>query len=359
MDRLPFDILAIIGALLQRESLCNLRLISRNIAVATTPIIGSHLAVLNVGRCLEELHSCMLLNRTLAKCTRHLTIYHATWPICTRRKWELHPLLLGGNERFGLPSKAANHAFQDYRQFISEESNREPTDLVKIFQMLPSLTHITIDHIRKRRRNRLPCFDRLRRTIWLEPNIRDFIGVTVQNTLQSISCVTVLNIKGPFTPDEAFCCRPPTHVTVDKLEICSLKVCDNGSLQNLILGFHNLRQIALRTDRRETLPLGEITCDQLEELELSGWCMAESSLVELIDRHRFLFSLDISGVTLTGGTWEKVLAEAHAAKVSVTFSLGQDPGFGPGAMVLPGSGSSARELLAMNIHTKRRDFLFH
>jgi hypothetical protein len=345
MDNVPFDILAIIGALLPRESLCNFRLTSRDIAVATTPIIGRHLAVLNAGCCLEEFQFCMTLNRTLAKSTRHLTIYHATWPICTRRKWAVHPLLLGGNERFGVPpsygSIAANNAFQGYRRFIFQESNRDPSDLVEVFRVLPSLTHITIDHIRKRRRNRLPCFDRLRRTIWLEPNIRDFIGVTVQNTLQSISCVTVLNIKGPFTPDEAFCGRPPTHVTVDKLEVCSLKVCENGSLQDLILGFQNLRRISLRTDRRETLPLCEITCDRLEKLELSGWCVAESSLIELISRHSFLFSLDISGVTLTGGTWAKVLAQAHAAKVSVTFSQGQDPGFGPGAMVLPGSGSSA------------------
>lgn len=324
MDRFPFDILVIIGALMPRESLCNFRLTCRNIAVATTPIIGRHLAVLNVGRCLEEFHSCMTLNRTLARSTRHLTIYHATWPICTRRRWEVHPLLLGGNERFGLPlsyeSIAANNAFQGYRQFIFQESNRDASDLVKIFRVLPSLTHITIDHIRKRRRNRLPCFDRLRRTIWLEPNIRDFIGVTVQNTLQTISGVTVLNIKGSFTPDEAFCGRPRTRVTVDKLEICSLKVCDNGSLRKLISGFHNLRRIALRTDRRETLPLGEITCDRLEDLELSGWCVAESSLVELINRHRFLSSLNIFGVTLMSGTWGMVLAQAHAAKVSVTFS---------------------------------------
>jgi hypothetical protein len=161
--------------------------------------------------------------------------------------------------------------------------------------------------------------------------------------------VSLLNIKGSFAPDDASCGQPSAQVAVDKLEICCLKICGNRSLQYFISGFRNLRRIALRTDRSETLPLDEITCDRLEELELSGWCVTESSLVELINRHKSPFSLDIVGVTLVSGTWGMILAQAHAAKVSLTLSLGHDPGSGSDAVALLPA-LPARELSAMNIY---------
>lgn len=181
LDRLPSELLYTIAKLMPLDSRLNFRLVTQKLAAATTPRIGQHLAVVAITCCLEEFRSCIELTE-ISQYTQHLTIYHAKWPVCTRQAWEVHPLLLGGKDRSDVlrnHGEAAAEAFHSYKIFISQESLCSSASLLRILEALPNLTTITIDPLQRRRRNRLPCFDRVQRTIWLEPNIRDTVNVDI------------------------------------------------------------------------------------------------------------------------------------------------------------------------------------
>ncbi|KAK3367303.1 hypothetical protein B0T24DRAFT_535157 [Lasiosphaeria ovina] len=167
MDQFPAEILALIAKLLPLATLQVFRLVSRRLADIAYPLLVQHLSVVSTVECLDEFKHFISQNPETAFYTKTLTIYHGTWPVCTRDAWETHPLLLGGCDRMDVGSQrshVADQAYQDYEDFVLREGSRKPSDLLTVLQLFPNLKSITLTHIRASH-IRPPQYSRLRKKI--------------------------------------------------------------------------------------------------------------------------------------------------------------------------------------------------
>ena len=120
MNVLPFELLgAVAGELDSQRDLTSFRLVSHVCAAAALPLLAQHIAVLNTAGSLDELCSFLQSHAYFARHVTHLSVYHGSWPHCTREAWEMHPLLLAGNARISVETarenSGADEAFEDYR----------------------------------------------------------------------------------------------------------------------------------------------------------------------------------------------------------------------------------------------------
>ncbi len=88
MDRFPAEILALIADILPLATLREFRLVSRRLADVAYPVLIQQLSIVNTAERLEEFELFTYQNQEAAHYTKKLTIYHGTWPVCTRDAWE-------------------------------------------------------------------------------------------------------------------------------------------------------------------------------------------------------------------------------------------------------------------------------
>ncbi len=202
MDRLPPELVSEIASLLSLDALRQLRLVNRYLASSVYPVLYGNISVVNTAEHVEELMGFLKQCPAAAQFTRHLTIYHAAWPVCNRTVWERHPLLFGGKE-IGVGyrmSAVADAAFQSYTDFIAREALRDFSDLASLIFMFQNLQTVTISHIRCIPRMKNSQCRRLIRRIWLGPRVKDSAVMTVTPFLRlfhdfpNITNFTKLNI---------------------------------------------------------------------------------------------------------------------------------------------------------------------
>ena len=313
MDRLPTEILVLVADLLPLAALREFRLVSSLLADVAYPVLTQHLAIVNTAECLEEFERFIYQNQVAARWTKKLTIYHGTWPVCTRDAWETHPLLLGGCHRMDVGrqrSYIADQAYQNYGDFILREGSREPSDLLVALQALPNLRSVTLTQLRASH-HKQPQYSRLRKKIWLQPNIKDCVSPTVTRVLGSLSDfgqVTELEIKGNLNPYDIE--GPVRAEFIETLKITSLRCSNYQKLSRFLSSFSGIRELSLEMNNMvasTAIPLDQVLWPNLEVLELTNGRVSGRSIISFIQRHTSLSVLRARGTAMLGGSWESIL----------------------------------------------------
>ncbi|KAK8121336.1 hypothetical protein PG999_005456 [Apiospora kogelbergensis] len=342
MNTLPFEIVsAIAGELDSVVDIANFRLVNHMCAAVATPIQAQHIAVLNTAESLEELSIFLRAHPHFARHAKHLSIYHATWPICTRDVWETHPLLLGGNDRMGVEicreHPATDEAFGHYRHFISTEARRNPVSdaetLARILKLLPRVNQLTLSHVQtwswKRTRN--AKYTRLRRKIWMSAFFRDSIGAAVSLALPVLNDfpqVHYLEIQGSLNPYDIYTegrLQSITHIRT--LHILSLEVF-SGTQQaatNLLQAFPNVTEISLKlaTNGSHTaILLQDLQWPHLRFLDLRNMWSTENDIKAMLGRHCSLERVMLREMTLFSGSWRSLLEYKRACLPALYLELG-------------------------------------
>jgi hypothetical protein len=237
-----------------------------------------------------------------------LTIYHAAWPTCTntRSAWETHPLLLGGNERTMISTfedhlaAAAYRAFQD---FIAVQEACTVGLLVDVFDLLPNIRRVEVDHVRRWKRMKHPSYLRLRKRIWLEPHTSDSVGTTVEMVVQALRskrAITTIHVRGMFEPPRF----PLMHLPcITKVVLASLSNAGIREIQSFLACFSELKELSLGMSGRHCqIPfrLQSLYLTKLTRLELRSCCVSGQSLERFVKRNVAVTEIIAHDITIFG-----------------------------------------------------------
>ncbi|KAF0330498.1 hypothetical protein GQ607_002377 [Colletotrichum asianum] len=281
------------------------------------------LAVLNTTSCLSDFEKTVG-SGTL--CTRHLSLYHGTWPACARDDWETHPLqvvdahhsIFASQDRRALSDELAQQAFDAYYNFIREEHFRDKqhdqAQLARILSQMPLLEKITVSSLVRKRLGRLgqTKLYELRHRIRMSPTIFDSVGNLVERLfllLPSFCNIRSIHIQGKLIDFPA----PTLLDGVKELNISalSLMASKTTSFVDFMRSFPNLERLSLSPYRHLGLicPLAEIHYPRLREASFNGFWLSKELFLDFLARHAGLRSMTLEEIMLADSSWRLVLSE--------------------------------------------------
>ena len=334
MNGLPPEVLGcVIEHLCPRDRL-NLRQVNRYLSYITYPSVIRHLSLLNTVWNIRDFTSFLNTIRGSCVLTKMLTIYHARWPVCTRKEWEVHPLLRYEIHPRALihahsqSEKAATQMYGSYKEFIATEQQRRVSSDMALFRdilgKLPSLRAIVINHVRSWDWNsRIPERYSLQKRIRMPPLFNDSTHPVVQNILallHGFPTIEELRIGGQLHLRYIDIARKIPNIT--RLTIESLLVLGTSAthLQQLFTAFPNLAHLSVGfAYPGGTLPLGVAGLEKLRTLELRKLSVTGDDLSHIVASNRHLESVRLENVTLSSGLWEDFLSEARIKSIDISF----------------------------------------
>jgi hypothetical protein len=305
MQVAPAEILLAIASNLRAKDFRNFRLVNKRIANTTLCLIPKNgLSVLNTVRSLQGLKQ-LLGYPAISNNVREVTLFHGEWPICSRREWETHPLLCGGNDRtnacgiYPVDSTLANNAFAEYEAFITEEQSRRLADdvicLFEILKLLPNLRKFAITHI--------DCFacqptttakyHSLQRRIWLTPyqdhDVAPAVRLFFLAAGKGFPNIKEFGIKGTLDPASL-------EIPQSAPEFSTLNISCYGlpgsevTVQKFLQSFTNLNTLSISFHGWGPWPwpvgIGRLFWAHLSFLHLSGVWASEEEFYSLFERHK-------------------------------------------------------------------------
>lgn len=325
---LPPVFLHLTASYLDAEDLQNFRLVNLEFARAGASFIPRNgLSVLNTAagwRDIRELLQC----RSVAFKTRELTICHGDWPVCSRREWELHPLLFAGQSRLqGLPTRRARVAFAAYSAFIAEEKGRVPRrdveTITQTLQLLPNLQTVVISHVKSwvLHPSRNARYRQLQESVWLAPHMKpDKVSSAVQLFLLALRGefpnVTRLAIRGTVSPGELSQDLLLPHI--HDLHLTSLQVRGGAVMRTFLAAFPNLVDLSITFKGwRQAVPdiVGQLFWPQLRRLRLDELWASEDEIYNVFDHHQqSLRCFSLGNTTITQGSWQSLFSRMRSLK---------------------------------------------
>lgn len=319
MHYVPDEVLSSIASKLGSvQDLRSFRLVCRRWANISFPIAAYHLATLNTSESLEEFITFLRRFPGASTFTKHLTIYHGQWPICSRPSFEVHPLLFGGKEKWvGLgspPDTETTTAYNAYNDFITKERNRSPSSdhlqLSLLLQSLPSVTALSITPIQKPawRPKAQSRYLALVKRIWLFPMYSTYVDRSVFRvlpTLNQFPRLTRLNITGNFQPSAPECTME--HILCLQIEALEVPQQRPESATEFLSAFKKVRnlKVAFRYSEGETtIPLNCLHLPDLRALLAQNTSTSEDSLYQFIQRHQSAVMSFEEAVLFGSGSWE-------------------------------------------------------
>lgn len=302
MRYIPDEILlAIVLEINSIRDLRTFRLVCCRWARLAFPIIARHLVMLNTSESIEGLISLLRQPPASGTFTKELTIYHGVWPVCSRAAFEVHPLLLGGKDKWvapGTESKAAiQTAFDAYRQFLRAENNKSEVwnhqHLSTILQLLPHLRTLSIAPMKRWawRPKAQPQLLALVKRIWLCPMhsaYTDGLLLRVLPTLNQFPQLTRLDVAGTIQPFSL--CKKVDHIIYLRIELLEVPRHEPKSVIATLSAFPSLQDLSLRLRYPEgvaCIPLGSLYLPKLKSLHVMNMCVALKDLTGFFERHRF------------------------------------------------------------------------
>ena len=324
MNVAPPEILEQIASHLNAEDLGRFRQVNRLCArVGISLIARNGLSVLNTSAELKEIRQ-LLQCQSIATSTRQLTISHGDWPVCTRKEWEIHPLLFGGQSRFQtFQTKRADKAFTDYLAFIAEEQNRrhhqDVNTIFEVLSALPNLRTVAFCHMKiwALHPSRNTKYRELQQRIWLTPHIKDDnVAPAVQIFLlafsEHFSNITCLTIHGTFNPAELYLSPVGSQFpSIHTLRVTSLQVQENEDvIQKFLLAFPNLIDLSVTFKGwDESIPdiVGELFWPHLKRLRLDELWASEEEIFTIFKHHQHdLEQFSLGNTMITQGSWRSL-----------------------------------------------------
>lgn len=326
---LPPEILHHIASYLDAEDLGSFRRVSPECTIAGTSFIARNgLSVLNTSEGLREIRD-LLQCKSIAVNTRQLTICHGDWPVCTRREWELHPLLFGGQSRFqGLPTRRADEAFAAYSAFIAEEKGRRRSrDVETVFEAmsrLPNLRTVAISHVKSwaLHPSRNAKYRELQERVWLAPYIKHTtVAPTVQlfllalrNDFPNVTCLVIRGTLNPAELSRTVLQFPSIH----SLCITSLQVQDGAVVRKFLQAFPNLADLSITFKEWErAIPdiVGALFWPSLRRLRVDELWASEEEIFSSFSHHRdSLECFSLGNTTITQGSWRSLFTRMRSLR---------------------------------------------
>jgi hypothetical protein len=338
---IPAELLLIIASKLKAEDLGRFRLINQHCASIGTSLLLSLFALngitlLNTATELESIRH-LLKNRTIAHSIRKLTISYGNWPACTRKEWERHPLLFGGQARFqSLRSSSANKAFEDYSKFLVKERGRSyQEDLDTIFEVLNSLSNlrtITITQMQG-----WPCASRsmkyrnLQQQVWMTPYTNDQVSLATNTFLLTFSHIfpkiSSFKIYGTFDTKELYNFRGEfKFFNIRELSIISLQVHENEeTLRRLLQAFPNLIDLSVKFkgwDQAIPNVTRGLLFSSLKVINLDNLWASEEQIFTLFRDHQFILEIfSLGNTTIIQGSWRSLFTRIRDLKARVQINI--------------------------------------
>jgi hypothetical protein len=317
----PTEILIQIASYLNARELRSFRCINRRCSRAGISFIARNgLSVLNTSTGFNDIQQ---LCKSITGSARKLTISHGDWPVCTRKEWEVHPLLFGGQSRFQtLQTLRADKAFEDYSAFIAEEDTARPHGHVDaIFETLNLLSKLRTIVISDTKAwawhpSRNTKYRDFMQKIWMAPRIDDNVAPAVQTFLLAfgdkfphISC---LEIHGTLNPSELYLCRPGLQFpSIHKLSITSLHVGENEEvIQKFLQAFPNLEDLSIMFtgwDQSILSIVGGLFWPNLKKIRLDELWASEDDIFNFYKSHQYAIEqFNLGNMTLIQGSWRSL-----------------------------------------------------
>ncbi|KFY91912.1 hypothetical protein V500_04394 [Pseudogymnoascus sp. VKM F-4518 (FW-2643)] len=342
---LPLEIVLIVASNLTIRDLRNFRLANKQIARSTSSLLARNgtISVLNTSTSLHGL-SELLKCQEIARSIRQLTFLHGIWPVCTRKQWETHPLLCGGNDRPNWGrirtdyTAKSDEAFANYLEFITVEKSRtQEQDLRLIIRILASLENLRVVNI-----TTVPTwqphlsekYNKLVKKIWIAANQQSGASRalhTILSTINRVSSSTLSNIviNGPFTSDDLHFEPPITLPKVQQLHLSFTNMLQShGSAKGFLRIFPNLTHITVGFHCwNASTPdlLRDLLYEELQVLRLCDIWASEEDLLALFVHHQLsLRRLEICNLALSEGSWKSLFTRIRALNTEVRIIMEGD-----------------------------------
>lgn len=341
---LPLEIVLIVASNLTVRDLRNFRLANKQIARSTSSLLARNgtISVLNTSTSLHGF-SELLKVQEVAGSIRQVTFLHGTWPVCTRKQWETHPLLCGGNERPNWGRirtdyiAKSDEAFANYLEFITVEKRRtQEEDLRLIIRVLASLENLRVVNI-----TAVPTwqphlsekYSKLVKRIRIAANQQSGASRTLHTILSAInrlSCSTLSNIaiNGPFTYDDLHFQPPITLPKVLQLHLSFTNMLQSRSAKDFLRIFPNLTHITVGFHCWDAFTpdlLRDLLYGQLQVLRISDILASEEQLFTLFLYHQFsLRRIEICDIALSDGSWRSLFTRIRALNTEVGIIIEGD-----------------------------------
>ncbi|KAK3377657.1 hypothetical protein B0H63DRAFT_398707 [Podospora didyma] len=290
-------------------------MVGHRFAYAGFPVLFRNVCTMNTLSCMHQLQTLGDSPFGSLRNTKHLTIYHGTWPLLDcRGDWDRNALWVGC--RSWANSRAAEDAFRRYTQFITQEALREfkpDAQFRKLIHSFPTLNSITISHVNRWDWKPLnnEQYNALIKKIWILPYWTSFVADAVfslLNVLHFFPHIRRLNIFGSLSPEHYV---PGVYPAVSHLQVRSLISCNalKTKTRDFLASFPNLSELSISLEpggplNEQKLLLDALHWPQLCYFALYNVWISENELFGFVERHGRLRHLALDRITLIQGSWE-------------------------------------------------------
>ncbi|KAK1840603.1 hypothetical protein CCHR01_16778 [Colletotrichum chrysophilum] len=315
MNVAPNEIVERIASFLDLADLRSLSLVDRRSARCCHRFIFTDVAVLHTAPCLSEFET---LAGSAPLPTKHLWIYHGTWPACARDDWEAWQSPATYTHDRVLSDRPARDAFRAYYGFVNPSrlvrGELDQAQLGSIVSLLPHLRKVTISSVV---RKRLGCLEDGRRpeqrhAIRVSPTVFDSIGDLADRVfalLPAFGHIQSIHIQGKLLNFP----KPTRLEGVRELKISALSLLASKtqSFTDFMTSFPNLTSLSLSPYRHLGLvfPLHAFRYPSLQTASFAGFWLSRSTFLQFFERHGELSSLVLEEVILSDSNWAFVSSE--------------------------------------------------
>jgi hypothetical protein len=341
---IPMEIIVAIASNLGGDDLRSFRLVCKQYARAGLDVLARNgFTILNTSSCLRDFEKDILECNTVVNRIRELTFLHGHWPVCSRREWEQHPLLLGGKAFLALELRAdttfrtpnrrkLDNAFATYQKFIAGEQKRRPLDDIDavrhMLRSLPKLEAVKIstvyDLIWHPARNFK--FYKLQKSIWLFPYVLRQVEYPTQIFLSALgdrcSSIERLAIKGRLDLGRLSIEKSIRFTSIRRLDIRRLVTGeDRDAVNNFFLRFPNLVYLSIQFQGPRIPGMENQYWNQLKTLYLADFWASEQEFFALYQNHKStLKSFCLNNPTLIQGSWKSLFTRIRRLNTTATIT---------------------------------------
>ena len=322
---LPIEILELIASELNAIDLRSFRLASNECARAGAFLVGHRgISIIDTAACLKDLNGLLDCVHIL-KSIKKLTIFHGEWPICSRKDWEIHPLLFDGNARSNVAyvqnrcASKADSAFRKYTEFIADERARKHDDdietLGKAMKALGNLRTVNISHMKTLHASKNPKYSNLRGEIWMTPYRQDRISPAVRTFLLAFvgefPNIQNIGIHGAFDATEVTLAAQ--YPSIRALDVGSFHVHQSQeTIRRFLLAFPNLLHLSIGFQGwGPSIPdiVGDLYWPNLQTLKLKEIWASEQDIINMFTIHqKTLKAFALNHAALTQGSWKSLFS---------------------------------------------------
>lgn len=341
--QVPLEIMISIASHLDAKSLCNFRLASQKCAKAGISLIPQNgLSVLNTPSSLRDLKE-LLQESSISTNTRHLTIVQAIWPVCTRQKWEIHPLLSQGrsNPRLCFPDvqkSCVDEAFAAYSEFIKEQLawkyHEVINNLLNILRLLPNLSTVKVASAQMWVWNssKNVRYHKLIKRIWMAPHLDYEVSATLQSLLLAFESgfdnIKNLHVVGEFNPSFLIMIPLASYfASIQYLNVDTFKAFHNGDdIKKFLQAFFNITELFMAfqgMDPSIINVIGQLFWHCLQILHMNDIWASEDEIFECYRKHSgTLTCFGMHNASLTQGSWRGLFTRMRSLKAQAGIVAG-------------------------------------